>query len=172
MADYNPNMRIFERLGFASVLLLGIAFFLLGLLVMQYIVNAWWPFDVARLDLVRATAEGRVEAASILEAANMEIILAFLGAVLITVTGLALPLAYFFNKRFNKYLDYRSGKALAPQFHVTLRQAMWVGLWASICLWLQMNRALGIAVALLVAVVLVLVEILLQIRARTAAAAT
>lgn len=164
-------MKFFERLGFLPVLLLGIALFLLGLLVMQYIVNAWWPFDVARLDLVRATADGRVEAASILEAANMEIIVAFLGAVLIAVTGLALPLAYFFNKRFSKYMDHRSGKSLPPQFHVTLRQAMWVGLWASICLWLQMNRALGVAVAILVAVVLILVEILLQIRARTAAVA-
>lgn len=165
-------MKVFERLGFASALLLGIALFLLGLLVMQYIVNAWWPFDVVRLDLVRATAEGRVEAASILEAANQEIIIAFLGAVLITVTGLALPVAYFFNKRFSKYMDHRSGNSLPPQFHVTLRQAMWVGLWTSICLWLQMNRAFGVAVAILVAVVLILVEILLQIRARTAAAAT
>jgi len=165
-------MKFFERLGFLPVLFLGIALFLLGLLVMQYIVNAWWPFDVARLDLVRATAEGRVEAASILEAADMEIILAFLGAVLITVTGLALPLAYFFNKRFSKYMDHRSGKSLPPQFHVTLRQAMWVGLWASVCLWLQMNRALGVSVALLVAVVLVLIEILLQIRARATAVTT
>lgn len=162
-------MKFFERLGFVPVLFLGIALFLLGLLVMQYIVNAWWPFDVARLDLVRATAEWRVEAASVLEAADKEIIVAFLGAVLITITGLALPFAYFFNKRFSKYMDHRSGKSLPPQFHVTLRQAMWVGLWVSICLWLQMNRALGVAVALLVGVVLVLIEILLQIRARTVA---
>ncbi len=162
-------MKVFERLGFVSVLLLGIALFFLGILVMQYIVNAWWPFDVARLDLVRSSATGSVEAASILAAADMEIILAFLGSVLITVTGLALPLAYFVNKRFSKYLDHRSGKSMAPQFHVTLRQAMWAGLWAAVCLWLQMNRAFGLAVALLVAAVLVLVEVLLQIRTRTAA---
>ena len=163
-------MKFFQRLGFFPVLLLGVALFLLGLLVIQYIVNAWWPFDVVRLDLVRDVAEGQAEAASILEAADTEIIFAFLGAVLITVTGLALPLAYFVNKRFSKYLDHRSGKSLPPQFHVTLRQAIWVGLWASFCLWLQMNRALGVAVALLAAVVLVLVEVLLQIRARTAVA--
>ncbi|PIE79908.1 MAG: hypothetical protein CSA11_10165 [Chloroflexi bacterium] len=162
-------MKIFERLGFISVLLLGIVLFFLGILVIQYIVNAWWPFDVARLDLVRGSATGSVEAASILAAADMEIILTFLGAVLITVTGLVLPLAYFINKRFSKYLDHRSGKSMAPQFHVTLRQAVWVGLWAAVCLWLQMNRALGIAVALLVATVLILVEVLLQIRTRTAA---
>lgn len=165
-------MKFFERLSFVGVLLLGVALFLLGLLVMQYIVNAWWPFDVARLDLVRGAATGTVEAASILAAANNEIIFAFLGSVLITVTGLALPFAYFFNKRFSKYLDHRSGKTLAPQFHVTLRQAMWAGLWTAICLWLQMNRAMGLAVALLVAVVLILVEILLQIRARTTTAAS
>lgn len=162
-------MKIFERLGFVSVLLLGIALFILGILVMQYIINAWWPFDVARLDLVRSSANGTAEAASLLAAADMEIVFAFLGSVLIAVTGLALPIAYFVNKRFSKYLDYRSGNSMPPQFHVTLRQAMWAGLWAAICLWLQMNRAFGLAVALLVATVLVLVEILLQIRTRTAA---
>lgn len=165
-------MKIFERLGFFSILLLGIALFLLGILVMQYLVNAWWPFDVARLDLIRGSAAGTVEAASILAAINNEILIAFLGSILITVTGLALPFAYFVNKRFSKYLDHRSGRTLAPQFHVTLRQAMWVGLWAAICTWLQMNRALGTAVVLLAAAVLVLVELLLQIRARTAAAAS
>ena len=106
---------------------------------------------------------------AVLAAADMEIILAFLGSVLITVTGLVLPLAYFVNKRFSKYLDHRSGKSMAPQFHVTLRQAMWAGLWAAVCLWLQMNRAFGFAVAMLVAAVLILVEVLLQIRTRTAA---
>jgi len=121
---------------------------------------------VVRLDLVRSTAQGQVEAASILEAANQEIIFAFLGAVLITVTGLALPLAYFVNKRFSRYLDSRSGRSLPPQFHVTLRQAMWVGIWFAFCVWLQMNRALGPAVAALVAGVLILFEIMLQIRAR------
>ena len=36
------------------------------------------------------------------------------------------------------------------------------------CLWLQMNRTLGVAVAALVAAVLILFEVVLQIRARAA----
>lgn len=159
-------MKQFKRLGVLPILLLGAALFVIGLMAILHIVNSWWPFDVVRLDLVRATALGEVEAASILEAANQEIILAFLGAVLVTVTGLALPLAYFINKRFSHYLDTRSGRSVPPQFHVTLRQAMWVGIWVAFCVWLQMNRALGLAVAALVAAVLILFEIMLQIRAR------
>ncbi|MBK8987800.1 MAG: hypothetical protein IPM39_17315 [Chloroflexi bacterium] len=159
-------MNQLKRLGVLPSLLLGLALFIIGLLALQHIINNWWPFDVVRLDLVRLTAQGNVEAASILEAANNEIIIAFLGAVFITVTGLALPLAYFINKRFSRYLDHRSGRSLPPQFHVTLRQAAWLGIWVTFCAWLQMNRALGLAVAALVAVVLILFEVMLQIRAR------
>ena len=159
-------MKSWQKLGVLPALLLGAALFLVGILAISHIVNNWWPFDVARLDLVRATALGYIEAASILQAGNREIILAFLGAVFITITGLALPLAYFINKRFSRYLSQRSGRPAPPHFHVTLRQAAWVGIWASFSLWLQMNRALGIAVAALVASVLILFEIMLQIRAR------
>jgi hypothetical protein len=162
-------MKNFQRLGILPALLLGLALLLIGLLAIQHIVNNWWPFDVARLDLVRATARGEVEAPAILDAANNEILIAFLGAILITVTGLALPLAYLLNKRFSRYLDRRSGRAVPPKFHVTLRQAAWVGFWAAACVWLQMNRALGLAVAALIASVLILFEIMLQIRARASA---
>lgn len=159
-------MKSWQKLGVLPALLLGAALFLPGILAISYIVNNWWPFDVLRLDLVRATALGHVEAASMLQAGDRDIILAFLGAVLITITGLALPLAYFINKRFSRYLDQRSGRSRPPEFHVTLRQAAWVGIWVSFCVWLQMNRALSLAVAALVATVLILFEIMLQIRAR------
>jgi hypothetical protein len=43
---------------------------------------------------------------------------------------------------------------------------MWIGFWVSFCLWLQMNRMLGVAVALLVAAVLILFEFIVQIRTR------
>ncbi len=159
-------MKQVERFGVLPILLLGAALFIIGLLAILHIINNWWPFDVVRLDLVRSTAQGQVEAASILEAANQEIIFAFLGAILVTVTGLALPLAYVINKRFSRFMDNRSGRTVPPYFHVTLRQAMWVGIWVAFCVWLQMNRALGPAVAFLVAGVLILFEIMLQIRAR------
>jgi hypothetical protein len=73
-------------------------------------------------------------------------------------------LAYILNRRFLR----RNGRAPAPPFFITLRQAMWVGLWASFCVWLQMNRLLSVAMALLVAVVLIMFEFLLQLRTRAA----
>jgi hypothetical protein len=158
--------KITERLGAAPVLLLGSGLFVVGLLSGQHIVNNWWPFDVSRLDLVRATALDRADPAALLEAANVDIILAFLAVILVAVTGLALPLAFILNRRFLR------GKSAfgspTPSFMVTLRQAMWFGLWASFCVWLQMTRMLSIPVAVLVAVVLIMFELLLHIRTRTA----
>lgn len=152
-------------LGVMPLLLLGGGLFAIGLLAGQHIINNWWPFDVSRLDLVRATALDRADSAALLEAANVDIIAAFLAVVLISVTGLALPLTYILNRRFlrgNSQFD-----TSAPSFWVTLRQSMWAGLWASFCIWLQMNRLLSMAVALLVAVVLIMFEFLLYIRTRT-----
>ncbi len=152
-----------ERLGVLPILLLGGGLFVIGILAMGHIVNNWWPFDVSRLDLVRATALGRADAAALLEAANGEIVFAFLALALVTVTGLALPLVFILNRRT---LRAESHVSVVPSFWVTLRQAMWVGLWAAFCVWLQMNRVLGTAVAGLAAVVLILFEALLHVRTR------
>lgn len=151
-----------ERLGVIPVLLLGGSLFAMGLLSGQHIINNWWPFDVSRLDLVRATALDRADPASLLEAANVDIIMAFLAIVLVATTGLALPLAYILNRRSLR----RRSETAAPSFMVTLRQAMWVGLWVAFCVWLQMNRVLSIPVSALVAIVLVMFEVLLQVRTR------
>jgi hypothetical protein len=159
-----PANPINHRLGIIPPLIVGIALFILGLLAINQIANTFWPFDVQRLDLVRSVALGRADAAMILQAANIEIILVFLAAVLVTITGLMLPFAFFLNVRFGR----RGRPRLTPPpFLSTLRQAMWVGLWAAFCVWLQMNRTLGIAVAVLVAVVLILFELLLQVRQQT-----
>jgi hypothetical protein len=133
-------------------------------LTLNNIVNHWWPFSVERIDLVRAVTTGQVEASTLLDAARFDIILAFLGTILITITGLALPLAYILNKRFSFY--FTQDRTTLPSFLTTFRQAMGVGIWISFSTWLQMNRALNVAIALLVAVVLFLFEILLQIRER------
>jgi hypothetical protein len=157
-----------SRLGVIPSLLLGAALLAVGLLALDHIVNNWWPFNVDRLDLVRATALERAEAALLLDAANLEIVLAFLGSALVAVTGIVLPLAYILNRRFNRAPADKAETVAQPMFLVTLRQSMWVGLWVAFCIWLQMNRALGVAVAALVAAVLVMFEVLLQVRARAA----
>jgi hypothetical protein len=154
------------RLGVMPLLLLGGGLFVIGLLAGQHIINNWWPFDVSRLDLVRATALDRVDSTAILEAANFDIILAFLAVIMVTVTGLTLPLVFILNRRF---LRGKSPFGIAnPSFVITLRQSMWVGLWTTFCIWLQMNRLLSAALAVLVAVVLIMFELLLHIRTRAA----
>lgn len=147
------------RLGVIPSLLFGLSLLGLGLLSLNYIVDTWWPFDVERLDLVRATAQGTIDAPTLIAAANSEIILAFLAATLVAVTGLVLPFVFFLNKRFGN-------PTTTPGFLLTLRQAMWVGLWIAFCTWLQMNRTLGVAIVILVAVVFILFEFLLQLRTR------
>ena len=154
-------------MGILITLLLGSGLAIIGVMAMQHIVDNWWPFDVARLDLVRAVAQDRADSAMLLEAANVEIILAFLAVTLVAITGIALPLVYILNRRFLR-AGVQSGGPTAPSFMVVLRQAMWVGLWAAFCVWLQMNRVLGLAGAGLMAVVLILFELLLQVRTQAA----
>lgn len=157
---YNrPMSDFYERMGVVPFLLLGIGLLLLGMLAINHVVNNFWPFDVGRLDLVRAAADGQADAPSMLEEVNVEIVLAFLASVMVAVTGLVLPLIYYLNRRF-------APEPAAPSFLVVLRQAMWIGAWLAFCTWLQMNRTLGLAVAALVAVVLVIFEVLLQVRTR------
>lgn len=147
----------FKRLGILPYLVLGLSLAALGLLAMNHAVDNWWPFDVARLDLVRATAVDQVDPAALMEAANFDIVFAFLCAVIVLATGIALPVVYYLNWRFGHK---------SPHFLVVLRQSMWIGFWVSFCLYLQMNRMLGFAVALLVAAVLILFEFIVQVRTR------
>ncbi len=149
---------LFNRFGAIPFIVIGGILLVLGLLAMNHIMDNFWPIDVSRLDLIRDTGLDRVEATSLMQAANQEFIVAFLAGVLVAVTGLALPLIYFLNKRF--------GSDDPSHFLVVLRQAMWVGAWIAFCTWLQMNRTLGWGVALLVAVVLAIFEVMLQVRER------
>jgi hypothetical protein len=152
--------KLTARFAVVPYLLVGIGLLVLGLVAINHIMNNFWPIDVTRLDLIRAIAQDRAESAQLLRAGNLEFIMVFLASVLVAVTGLSLPLAYYLNKRF--------GRSGSQRFLVVLRQAMWVGIWVAFCVWLQMNRSLSIGVALLVAGVLVTVEILLQIRTKAA----
>ena len=159
-----------DRFNFFSSFILGALLLAIGLMAMEYVVNNWWPIDINRLDLVRAAVQDRADAASLLEAANYEIILVFLATVLTAVTGLVLPISFLLNRRFAAFTDNRFGKMEVSRLLVALRQSMAVGIWVAFCLWLQMNRSFGLAVALLVATVLILFEVLLQIRGRASQA--
>lgn len=152
---------LFQRLGSIPYLLFGSSLLIVGLLSLNHIVNSFWPIDVQRIDLVRATALDQADPARLLNAANKEIIWVFLAGVLVVITGVSVPLAYVLNQRFSQNES--------SQFLVVLRQAMWIGLWFAFCIWLQMNRTLGLGIALLVAAVFIVVEVLLQVRTRVSA---
>ena len=68
-------------------------------------------------------------------------------------TGTSVPFVWFLHRRF--------GGAASPPA-VLLREALWVGLYASGCAWLQINRSLSLTVALFLALGLGVMEVFLR----------
>lgn len=73
----------------------------------------------------------------------------------IALSGMALPLVYFINRRFPSDPPVESG--------AVLREAMWFGVYGSLISWLQLGRVLTSGLAVVLAVGLVLVEYLLRL---------
>ncbi len=80
----------------------------------------------------------------------------FLGVL--ALSGTALPLVYFFNRRFPSNPPAEPG--------VILRQATWVGVYGSTLAWLQLGRMLSPMVAGVLAIALLVTELLLRLRER------
>jgi hypothetical protein len=74
------------------------------------------------------------------------------------VTGTVLPFVWVLHRRF-------AGEAVPPP--VLLRQALWVGLYTGLCVWLQVNRSLSLSLALLIAGGLAAFEWLIRVRERS-----
>ena len=70
-------------------------------------------------------------------------------------TGTALPFVWLLHRRFD-----RSGPALPS---VLLRQGLLVGLYLSLCTWLQINRSLSLGLALAIALGFGLIEALIRL---------
>jgi hypothetical protein len=64
-------------------------------------------------------------------------------------TGTSVPFVWFLRRRFG-------GEAAPPA--VLLRESLWVGLYASGCAWLQINRSLSLTVALFLVLGLAVME--------------
>lgn len=79
--------------------------------------------------------------------------------LLVALTGLALPVTAFLNMRFPSEPLAGSG--------VVLRQAIWVGIYGDLLVWLQMGRELTFPMALFIAVGFILIEILLRMSERS-----
>ncbi len=73
-------------------------------------------------------------------------------------SGLALPAAYFLNLRFP------SNPPAAAS--VLLREALWVGLYLDLVIWLQFGKVLNFALGALLLLGFALIEFLLRLRER------
>lgn len=82
---------------------------------------------------------------------------AFYVLLQIALTGTALPFVHFLNRRFG---------SKRVKTHTLVRQAIWVGLYGTICVWLRIPRLLSIPLALLLALALAAIETLLRLRER------
>lgn len=79
----------------------------------------------------------------------------FFFLLMLALSGTALPVAYFLNRRFPSTPPVESG--------VVLREAMWFGVYGSLLAWLQIGRVLTSGLALVLLVGMVLVELLLRL---------
>ncbi len=74
-------------------------------------------------------------------------------------SGTALPVVYFFNRRFPTNPPVDGG--------AVLREAMWVGIYASLLAWLQMGRVLTSGLAIVLAMGFAVIEFLLRMGERS-----
>lgn len=77
----------------------------------------------------------------------------------LALSGIALPVTYFLNRRFPTHPPVESG--------VVLREAMWVGAYGSLLAWLQMGRVLTSGLVMVLALGMLLVEFLLRLSERS-----
>jgi hypothetical protein len=82
----------------------------------------------------------------------------FFFLVFLGLSGIALPLAAFLNRRFPSKPAAGEG--------VLIRQATWVGIYGSLLVWLQQGRILNSALVIFLAVGFILIELLLRMGER------
>lgn len=83
----------------------------------------------------------------------------FFFAGVLAMTGIALPVVAFLNRRFPSVPPPTSG--------AILRQAIWIGVYLPTLAWLRLGRVLTPSLALLLAIGLFLIEWLLRLRERS-----
>jgi hypothetical protein len=71
-------------------------------------------------------------------------------------TGTALPFVWLLHRRFDP-------RGAGAQPSVLLRQALLIGLYLSMCAWLQINRSLGLGLALAIAVGFAAIDALIRL---------
>ena len=81
---------------------------------------------------------------------------AFFVLMLMAITGTALPIVYFFHRRFP------GEKPVEP--NVIVRQALWFGVYGATLAWLQLGRLVTVYVIAGLAVALLAIEYLIRLR--------
>lgn len=81
----------------------------------------------------------------------------FLGVV--ALTGTAIPITYFLNKRFPS--------TPPAEKYIIIRQAIWFGVYGSSLAWLQMGQVLNSSLALILAGAFIVIELLLRLWERS-----
>lgn len=81
---------------------------------------------------------------------------AFFFCATLALTGTALPIIYFANRRFNL--------KNFPAANVLIRQALWVGIYGSSLAWLQLGQVANLSLAAGLGLGLVAIEALIRLR--------
>lgn len=83
----------------------------------------------------------------------------FFFLLVLALTGVALPIMAFLNRRF---------PTMPPPSHgVIVRQALWFAIYVVTIIWLQIGRVFSATLAILLAIGLVLIEFLLRMSERS-----
>lgn len=83
----------------------------------------------------------------------------FFVLTLMAVTGTALPIVYFFHRRFPDETPAEAG--------VVVRQALWFGIYGATLAWLQLGRLVTVYIVLGLAGGLVAIEYFIRLRERS-----
>lgn len=81
---------------------------------------------------------------------------AFFFLAVLALTGTALPVIYFINRRFNV--------KNFPAANIIIRQALWVGVYGATLAWMQLGRVATLNLAAGMAFGFVLMEVLIRMR--------
>lgn len=83
----------------------------------------------------------------------------FFVLLIMTLTGIALPVVYFFHRRF------QNQKPAEP--NVIIRQAVWFGVYGATLAWLQLGRLVTVYVILSLAGGLIAIEYFIRLREKS-----
>jgi hypothetical protein len=83
----------------------------------------------------------------------------FFVLLIMTLTGVALPVVYFFHRRF------QNQKPAEP--NVIIRQAVWFGVYGATLAWLQLGRLVTVYVILSLAGGLIAIEYFIRLREKS-----